>query len=77
MALDGCNCYFLFWAIFWPFTSLTAQKIKTCNRMKKMPRAIIILHKCPKNHDHMLHCSWDMGQNNREMDGQTDEKSDI
>ena len=25
---DGCNSYFLFWAIFCPFTLLTTQKIK-------------------------------------------------
>ena len=40
-----------FWAIFCPFTPLTIQKIK---------RDIIILHKCTKNHDHMLYCYWDM-----------------
>ena len=28
MARNGFNCYFSFWAIFYPFTSLTAQKIK-------------------------------------------------
>ena len=28
MAPNGFNCYFSFWAIFYPFTSLTAQKIK-------------------------------------------------
>ena len=28
MAHDRCNCYFSFWAIFCPFTPLTAQKIK-------------------------------------------------
>ena len=28
MACNGCNCHFSFWAIFCPFTSLTAQKIK-------------------------------------------------
>ena len=28
--------------------------------MKKMLGDIITLHKCTKNHDHMLHCSWDM-----------------
>ena len=27
-ARDGCNCCFSFWAIFCPFTSTTAQKIK-------------------------------------------------
>ena len=25
---DECNCYYLFWAIFYPFTPLTAQKMK-------------------------------------------------
>ena len=25
-----------------------------------MPGNIIILHKCTKNHDHMLYCPWDM-----------------
>ena len=25
-----------------------------------MPGYIIILHKCNKNHDHMLYCSYDM-----------------
>ena len=27
MACNGCNCYFSFWAIFYPFNPLTAQKI--------------------------------------------------
>ena len=53
MACDRCNCYFSFWAIFCPFTPITAQK------MKKTPRDII-LHKCTKTHNHMLYCSWDM-----------------
>ena len=43
MAHTGCNCYFSFQAIFFPFTSLTtAQKIKIKNK-KKMPGDIIIL----------------------------------
>ena len=29
-------------------------------KMKKKHGNIIILHKCTKNHDHMLCCSWDM-----------------
>ena len=58
MARDGCN-YFSFWAIFCPFNTLTAWKIKT-KKNEKMPRDIIILHKCTKNYDHMLYCSWDM-----------------
>ena len=28
--------------------------------MKRAPGDIIILHKCTKNHDHMLYCSSDM-----------------
>ena len=35
MARNGCNCYFSFWAIFCPFTSLTAQKIKILKKWKK------------------------------------------
>ena len=119
MVCDRCNCYILFWAIFCPFTPLTAQKIKISKKWKKLlkissfyicvpkiiirwcavpeiwcmmdviifhfgpffctftplqakkikikkkikkkrPWDIIILHKCAKNHDHMLHCYWDM-----------------
>ena len=56
---DGCN-YFSFWAIFCLFTLLTARKMKIFFKMKKTPGDIIILHKCTRNHDHMLHCSWDM-----------------
>ena len=43
-----------FWsslAIFWN------ENIK---KMKKTPEDIITLHKCTKNHDHRLYCSWDM-----------------
>ena len=47
-------------AVFCPFTSLTTQKIKILEKLKKIPGDIIILHKCTKNHDHMLYCSWDM-----------------
>ena len=61
MLSDGCNCYFSFWAIFCPFTPVTAQKMKISkNKMKKTSGDIIILQVCTKNHDHMLYCSWDM-----------------
>ena len=43
---------------FCPFTHLTARKIKMSKNFKK-PGYIIILHKCTKNHDHMLYCSWE------------------
>ena len=48
-----------FSAMFCPFTSYQPEKWKL-QKMKKAPRDIIILHKCAKNHDHMLYCSWDM-----------------
>ena len=34
---DRCNFYFSFWAIFCPFTSLTAQKIKIFKKWKRYP----------------------------------------
>ena len=55
-----------FWAIFCPFTKLTTQKLKTLKKWKNLVKKSsdiildIILHKCTKNHDHMLYCSWDM-----------------
>ena len=39
--------------------------------MKKTPRDIIILHKCIKNYDQMMHSSWDVVRE-RQMDRQTD-----
>ena len=35
MACDTCNFYFSFWAIFCPFTPITAQKIKILQNWKK------------------------------------------
>ena len=48
MVRDRCNCYFSFWAIFCPFTLLTAQKIKISKKWKKAPGDIIMLHMCTK-----------------------------
>ena len=59
MVCDGCNCYFSFWAILFPFTALTAQKIKISKNHKKqqikqtnkkIPRDIK-LHMCTKDYD--------------------------
>ena len=58
MVRDGCN-YFSFWAIFCPFTLLTAQKIKIKKNRKK-PGDIIILLMCTKNYNQMMYGSWDM-----------------
>ena len=46
--------------MFCPFTPLTAPKMKIPQNWKKAPGDIIILHKCTKNHDHMLYSSWAM-----------------
>ena len=35
MVHDRCNCYFSFWAIFCPFTPLTAPKMKISEKWKK------------------------------------------
>ena len=60
MVHDGCNCYFSLWAIFCPFTLLNSPKNENFKKMKKPHGDIIILHKCNKNHDHMVYCSWEM-----------------
>ena len=50
MVRDRYN-YFSFWAIFCPFTHLTAQKkIKISKKQKKAPGDVIILHVCTKNY---------------------------
>ena len=47
------------WDTFYPHNSPKTQNFK---KMEKMQRYIITLHKCTKNHDHMLHFSWDMAR---------------
>ena len=51
---------FSFWTIVCTFTSLKTWRIKILKKRKKTTGDIIILHKCTKNHDHILYCSWDM-----------------
>ena len=36
------------------------MKNENFKKMKETSGDIIILHKCPKNHDYMLYCSWNM-----------------
>ena len=45
---------------FLPFYPNSNPKSQNFEKMKKAPWDIIILHKCTKNHYHMLCCSWDM-----------------
>ena len=56
------QAFLSFWAILCPFTPLATSNIKIL-KMKKTPGDIIILHKCTKNHDHILYCSWGMACN--------------
>ena len=56
------NCYFSFWAIFCPFTPLTAQKIKISKKWKRTHGDIIILHKFTKNYDYRLYYFWNMAR---------------
>ena len=54
----GCNCYFLLWAIFCPFTPYLAQKMKIKKKMKKtlelsscctsVPKVMIISYTVPE-----------------------------
>ena len=48
--------FVLFFALLPP----NSPKNHNFEKVKKTPGDIIILHKCTKNHDHMLYCSWDM-----------------
>ena len=45
---------------FLPFYPTNNPKNQNFEKMKKIPGDIIILHKCTKNHDHMLYWSRDM-----------------
>ena len=49
------------WTIFCPFTHF--YKNLNFEKLKKKSADIIILHKCTKNHDHILYCSLDMARN--------------
>ena len=49
--------FFILGDIF-PFYPLTAHKMKISKKWKKSWRYHFT--KCTKNHDHMLHCSWNM-----------------
>ena len=74
---DRCSCYFSFWAIFSPFTSLTCPKNGNFKKMRKTPGDIIISSWVPKIMIRWcpvpeIWCATD-GQ----TDGRTDGKSDM
>ena len=47
---------------FLPIYPPNSPKNENLKKMKKIPGDIIILHKCTKNQDHMLYCSWYMAR---------------
>ena len=75
MVLNGFNCYFSFWAIFYPSTSLTAQIIKIQKkwRKKKKPLEISSFYMCVPT----IMIRWcTVTEIWCAMDGRTDRKSD-
>ena len=52
--------FFVILNCFLPFYHLNNPKNQNLEKLKKASGDIIILHKCTKNHDHMLYCSLDM-----------------
>ena len=76
MARDTCNCYFSYWAIFCPFISLTAQKIKISTKKKE---------KNVRRYHHFTHVYQKLWLDDvrflrhgaQRTDGRTDGKSDI
>ena len=48
---------------FVPFYLPNNLKNQNFEKLKKTPGDIIILHKCTKNHDHMLYCSLNITRN--------------
>ena len=55
--MDRIFCHF---GLFKPFSPLNNPKNQNFEKLKIPHGDIIILHKCTKNHDHMLYCSLDM-----------------
>ena len=57
-ATDIIFCHF---GLFFALTPNNPEN-QNFEKMKKRPGYIIILHKCTKNHDHMLYCSCDIAR---------------
>ena len=55
--------FFWFWTIFCPFTPPphppNNPEHQNFGKMKKIPRDIIIIHRCTINENHMIYGSWD------------------
>ena len=57
------NVWFLkYWAWQTKFHPTNKPENKILKNWRKKTPGDIILHKCAKNHDHILYCSWDMAR---------------
>ena len=50
------------WIKAWLYFPVYSPNSPKNENFKTIRPGDIILHKCTKNHDHMLHCSWDMAR---------------
>ena len=77
IARDGCDFCFSFWAIFCPFTPLTAQKIKTKKKMEKTPGDVTLQHLYQKLWSHDVQFPrYGARRMNRWTDGWTDGRTE-
>ena len=59
MVCDRCSCFFFHFGWYFSLLPPNSPQNENFKKNEKNP-GDIILHKCTKNHDHMLHCSWNM-----------------
>ena len=60
MVCERFNCYFSFGTVFYPFTTLTAQKTKILKKWKKHLKISSFCICVQKIFDQMMYSSWDM-----------------
>ena len=74
---DRCNCYFSFWAIFCPFTPITAQKMKIFKNEKNTSWYHHFTHVFQKLWlDDVLLLRYGARETDGQTNGRTDGKSD-
>ena len=76
MAHDRCNCYFSFWAIFYPFTPTNSQKNRNFEKMKRKPGDITVYMCVPKIMVRLCAVCEILCVTDGRTDGCTDRKSD-
>ena len=52
---SATDTFFVIWGHFLPFYPSHNPKKQNFEKLKKTPAVISILHKCTKNHNHMLY----------------------